>query len=695
MLNDNVQLPPLREELRLTELASDGVTRYWHLYDPLAHRYYLLGEPDITLLVLWHSGTVAVLRNKMHQFGFSLNEEQLEGLLRFLTENQLFKGRYSDEFQKQCGLKNRNELSILDKIKSYKKPLFRAAPILWWLEPLLNALYTRTFFFIWVFLTTFGIYFSARQWDSFLATGEGFFNAQGVVYFSIALLVIKFIHEMGHAYLAQRFGCHVGRVGFATFFFFPMLYTELDDVSRLDSRMKKVLIASGGILTELFIAGIATFFWAVSSDGAFRGLMFIIATTSWVTSLAINLNPFAKFDGYYILSDALNINNLHSRSLIFKRWLIDSIVIGFYSKPPENSSMIKVLFFSAFGFCVWLYQVIIMMTIGIVVYMVLGKFLGGIFLSMVVGRFVVWPMALRVHKWWTMKGVISNKRKMVYLLLLSMITLLMFYPLDKHIFIEGIARAKQMSVVVAPAEARLEYITDKKQVEPGEVIARFYSPELNYQLLDAQLRLELANLHLAGVASNSEQRGFSGVYLQEREHAKVHLEALQTLNEQLVWKATENGMFVDVPESLAVGQWVSENIAIGRVISNKDKEVIALVPENQLTRLKSDADAFFYPDDPSWPILNLSLNQVDNYAIERLAFKALDSTYGGPIKTIQNEDGISVPSQALHKVTFNLTGGVAIRNQLSGQIMLDVEPQSLAEQGWNNLMALAFSELRR
>ena len=91
--------------------------------------------------------------------------------------------------------------------------------------------------------------------------------------------------------------------------FFPFLYTDTTDAWRLRNHKERLLINFAGILTELHLALFATFAWAILPDGGLKSVAFFIATTSWISSLAINVSPFMRFDGYYVFSDWLKAEN--------------------------------------------------------------------------------------------------------------------------------------------------------------------------------------------------------------------------------------------------------------------------------------------------------------------------------------------------------------------------------------------------
>lgn len=322
MLSENMPLPSLREELKISEINKKRGVRRWQLYDPIRNSFFILGEADVSLLTLWHCGSVKALRKSLSSMGASLDIDGLEELINFLIKNQLVVSVSGYEKNKTNN-KGRLLSNVLDRFRSQRFALFQMKKILWCLEPIIKIVSTRCFFISWMVISVFGIYFTALQWDVLIVNIERYASIKTLPLIILSLVFVKFFHECGHAAIANKFGCRVGRLGVATFFMIPMFYTELDDVTRLKDRFQRAWVSSGGILVELIIAGFSTFLWSISDDGVLRDIFLILATTSLLTSVLINLNPFAKFDGYYLLSDILDIDNLMKKAIAWKDWFFD------------------------------------------------------------------------------------------------------------------------------------------------------------------------------------------------------------------------------------------------------------------------------------------------------------------------------------------------------------------------------------
>ena len=156
-----------------------------------------------------------------------------------------------------------------------------------------------------------GLILVLRHWDVFSQAVVESISPEGLLGFAGALIVAKTLHEMGHALMATHFGVRVAHMGIAFVVMWPMLYTDTGESWKLPSRHQRLAVSCGRHPGELGLAGLATLGWAISEPGWLNTACLYLATTSWVLSLALNLSPFMRFDGYFIFSDLLDFPNLH------------------------------------------------------------------------------------------------------------------------------------------------------------------------------------------------------------------------------------------------------------------------------------------------------------------------------------------------------------------------------------------------
>jgi putative peptide zinc metalloprotease protein len=145
-------------------------------------------------------------------------------------------------------------------------------------------------------------------------------SLQGLLAYGVTLAGGEMLHELGHGITAKRYGCRVPTMGVAFLVLWPVAYTDTNEVWKLTRRDQRLKVAAAGITTELVIAVWALLAWLWLPDGWPKAMAFLLATTTWVSTVLINASPFMRFDGYFLLSDYLQMPNLHSRAFALARW---------------------------------------------------------------------------------------------------------------------------------------------------------------------------------------------------------------------------------------------------------------------------------------------------------------------------------------------------------------------------------------
>src|SRR6266481_8745484 len=120
-------------------------------------------------------------------------------------------------------------------------------------------------------------------------------------------------HEFGHGLTCTRFGGEVHEMGCALVFLQPAFYCNVSDAWLFPEKSKRLWVGFAGPYFELFLWAMATLTWRLTDvETTINYLAFIVMVTSGVKTL-FNFNPLIKLDGYYLLSDWLEIPNLRKK----------------------------------------------------------------------------------------------------------------------------------------------------------------------------------------------------------------------------------------------------------------------------------------------------------------------------------------------------------------------------------------------
>jgi len=332
--------PTIRQNLQLLPGTpmEDG-SPSWLLYDNLRNKYFTLGINAFRMLKHWIAGIDSKkFIEEIEKQGLAIEEDQLNDFIFFLKTNSLISHNTSEDvqilIQQHQSQQKHWFLKLIHNYLFFKIPLIKPDRFL---DRTLNLakFFSQKFIKgIIYFIGVVGIYFVIQQWDEFLSTFLYFFSWNGFVFYLLALVGVKAIHELGHAYTAKNFGCNVNSMGIAFLVFFPFLYTDNTNAWRLRDHKKRLTINFAGISTELHLALVATFLWGIAEPGMLKSIAFFVATTGWISSLLINISPFMRFDGYYVFADYLKIENLQPRAFALAKWKLRKWLFGFNLKAP-------------------------------------------------------------------------------------------------------------------------------------------------------------------------------------------------------------------------------------------------------------------------------------------------------------------------------------------------------------------------
>jgi putative peptide zinc metalloprotease protein len=301
-------LPPLREELALYPgpRALDG-SPTWTLHDPARNQFFRIGWPEFEMLSRWDTGDAATLVERIRaETTLDLADVDVGDVAHFLIGHNLTRASGREG---TVGLLTKAALShqhwAMWLLKNYlflRIPLVRPDRWLTAAYPWIRWVFTPAFRNVVLAVTLVSLYLVARRWDEYLDTFSYLFSIEGAVYFAFTLSALKVVHELGHAFAAKRYGCRVPSMGVAFLVLWPVLYTDVTESWKLPSRTQRLAVGVSGVTTELICAIFATLAWSFLPDGPVRSAAFLVSTTTWVTTVLINLSPFMRFDGYFVFS---------------------------------------------------------------------------------------------------------------------------------------------------------------------------------------------------------------------------------------------------------------------------------------------------------------------------------------------------------------------------------------------------------
>ncbi|MGZ5049494.1 MAG: efflux RND transporter periplasmic adaptor subunit [Methylobacter sp.] len=678
--------PELREDLAIYPgpRAADGAPT-WTLYDPAAHRYYRLGWLEFECLQHWALADAERIAETIeHHTPLHADAIDVMEFARFLDGHQLTKPRGPDASRRFARIKQARKtgfwLWLLHNYLFLRVPLLRPDPYLKKALPRLDWLFNRTSLYLLLALACIAIYLVARQWSTFRHSFMYVLTPEGLLVSAAALSLAKIVHELGHAFAASRAGCRVPSMGIALMMGLPVLWSDVTDAWRLTRRRDRLLIDAAGMLAELALAVLATLLWVVLPDGAVRSGVYVLASTTWLVTLAINLNPFMRFDGYYLLADYWDVANLQDRSFALARWHLRELLFRFELAPPEIWPKNRERLLIAYAYGTWIYRLLLFAGIAWTVYQFFFKALGLLLFGVEIGWFIARPTVKEIAAWrelFTQHPAPLRPRPAWLLPAAALI--LLFIPWQAHLPVPGLLRAEDEFTLYStyPSLVKQVLVYEGQQVEAGQILVELSSPDIDFKIASAERRWAGLSQQLASQSLDPMLARHNPMDFEALQSTLAELEGLRSARKQLTLRAPFNGYVRDLSDALRPGEWLAKDEPLG-MVAGMGNLVVAYVEEADLGRLQPGAEGTFYPNGGDLPPFPVRVHSIDRTGARQLALDELASRYGGAIAVREDNQHRLIPEQGVYRLLLQAENAVSMPTTVRGRLTLDTPPESLA-----------------
>ena len=680
-------LPPLREELILHQGPAnwDG-SPSWTLEDPQRGRYFRLGWLEMALLSRWSLGDRQKLISEVNRrLPLEIGDEEVENFSRFLQFHALTRPESEAALEPFLHQQQQSRSVwwrwLLHNYLFMRIPLLHPHRILQQLLPYVAFFYRRPFWLATLAAGACGLLFASRQWQTFLNTFLHFFTLEGALLAGATLVVTKCLHELGHAFTCTRYGARVSTLGVALLVLMPVLYTDTSASWKLPQRRQRLAIGASGMLVELALAAWATLAWSFLPDGMWRSAAFMLATTTWIMTLLINLSPLMRFDGYFLLSDALGVPNLQARGFALARWRLREWLFGLNDDPPERWPTWLHRTLLGYAFATWVYRLFLFTGIALLVYHMAFKLLGMALFAVEIGWFILLPIWQELREWAKRrKDYRMNRHLVVTSTAVTLLLLVLVLPWQRTVYAPALLRAAEQHSFYMPLAGRIGEILVRpgEQVKAGQPLFVLTAEGESHQR--QQLARQVATLtwqQQYQLMNRSTAQNHQRIR-QERQAADQRLQMLEQQQQALTVRATIDGLMVDRMMPMTVGEWLPTGEWLGTLIGPQDGIVEALVAERDWRRLSVGDRGTFYPHDASRSGVEVTVVDIDRAALgDMKPLAELASVYGGPVATLSDSQRRLTPEQAVYRVVLKLPAGSASPQQvLGGTVALRGDAQS-------------------
>ena len=336
--------------------------------------------------------------------------------------------------------------------------------------------------------------------------GEQMLALDNLLLAALVFPLMKVAHELAHGAAVVRRGGEVHEMGVMLLVFYPTPYVEASASSAFASRWARISVAGAGMAIEVFIAALAFFVWLAIEPGFWRSVLYNVIVLGGVSTVLFNGNPLLRFDGYFMLADAIGVPNLAQRANAFWLFLIRRFVLGARGATVPPATRYEMGWFALYAPLALVYR--LLLSFGIAWFVATQYFFVGVLLAAwTLASGIVWPLAKGLHALWSSPQFAARPWRAwgaVLGLVGLALVLLLAVPLPRHIRVQGVAWLPEEAMLRARADGFVQTIAaaEGTRVQPGELVVATVNADLVARVAEQTSRLALAQARLDAALVN-------------------------------------------------------------------------------------------------------------------------------------------------------------------------------------------------
>jgi putative peptide zinc metalloprotease protein len=462
--------------------------------------------------------------------------------------------------------------------------------------------------------------------------GSKLLSGQSLLLMGIAYPCLKALHELGHGFAAKVWDAEVHEMGIMMLVLMPVPYVDASAANVFPDKRRRMTVAAAGIGVEVLIAALALLVWLAVEPGFVRSLAYGIFWLSGASTVLFNANPLLRFDGYFILSDWIEIPNLGTRSNQYLGYLIQRHLFGLSQvRCPVNEPGERA-WFVGYGIAAFVYRILIVF--GIALFLASRFFVVGVLLALLsLAVQIVAPAIRQVANVLSSPRYGERRTRIVAAssgVLAAAALALLALPVPLYTTARGVVWLPERAQLRAGADAFVTRLLVEANVpvRAGEPVVVAHDP-----LLDSRVAVLKAELRALRARHYEERvRDLVQAQITEEEIATAEASLARALERtrDVVIRSPEDGELVLPRADDLVGRFVRQGEIVGYVIGagRPTARVVLSEADVELVRERTEAVDVRLARDLA-DVRSASIVRVVPAATQRLPSKALGTGGGG------------------------------------------------------------------
>lgn len=668
-------------------VLQDHSTGQFHRFTPIANLIIGLLDGKRTLQQIWEIASFRLGDDVPAQ-------EEIINLIARLHKADVLQGDVTPDISE---VEKRKLDAISNKLKQYFKnplslrfPLLDPDSLLDLFTPLMALLFGWFGGILWLLVVGFAAIVAVTHWSELTENLlDRVFASENLVVMWFVYPLVKLIHEFGHAFAVKVRQAEVHEMGVMLLVLVPIPYVDASAAISFRDKKERILVGSGGMLFEMFLASLALFFWVDAQPGIARAFAYNVMLIAGVSTLIFNINPLLRFDGYYILSDLIEIPNLGARANQYIAYLLNKYLLRAKGTQKPEDSFGEKVWFVFYGITSFIYRMVVLFSI---IFMVAGKFFFvGVVLAFWSVYTGVFAPIIKQIKYLATSPMLVGRRAFATALVGAVVGglgyLLFFVSFPSMTLSEGIVWAPEKSHIRAAQDCIIDkvLVQPNRQVKTGQPLFVCSDPEqvAKVQSFEAQLQ-EMQAKQTAVLQSDQVQLQ---IITEEIKHVTARLDdARRSVSEMTIRSSLDGQFMIQQPQDW-VGRFVrrGEPLAYVLVFPLTDVQVVVKQTEVNMVRNLTRNVQLRTADNLSEAIPAVITRAVPA-ATDKLPSIALSPQGGGQISLDPTKPGDQKTLESLFVFELKATG-VAQLKSLGSRVYVRFEhhPEPLGLQWYGTI----------
>ena len=419
---------------------------------------------------------------------------------------------------------------------------------------------------LWLAVVLPALLLAGQNWKELtLNLSDHVLSTSNLLVLALVYPIVKAAHELGHGFATKVWGGSVHEMGLMFLIFAPVPYVDASAASTFRSKHRRAIVGAAGMLAEVFLAALAMYVWVLVEPGVVRAIAFNVMLIAGVSTVIVNGNPLLRYDGYYILSDLIEIPNLGQRGQRYLTYLSDRYLFGAKELEAPDETLTEKRWLVGYTITSWFYRIFV--TLSIILFIAGEFFIFGVILAIwaAFGLFVmpIWKSVKHLMESPTLHRYRARALKYTLALFVFILLFGFFVPMPLRTQTEGVVWLPDQALVRAGVSGSfLHWLVEPGTlVRKGTALLMMDDPLLVTELAVARAKVAEAEARYTVEQFVNQVQG--DVLLQQLEYEKKSLKRANERYQRLIVYSEADGVLTVSKSQDMAGQYFKKGELLG------------------------------------------------------------------------------------------------------------------------------------